>query len=109
MHENIGGRNIHIRFEGIDPRPLRRLRYTETQVHMQRSQRLHNMRNSIGLAKSEKIFTKIKGATIFLIDDVFTTGATAQECARVLKKEGKAKRVVVVTICRAAGLSRPKL
>lgn len=37
---------------------------------------------------------------IYLIDDVFTSGATASACARVLKKNG-AKKVIVVTLARA--------
>jgi ComF family protein len=88
---------------------LRRLRYTNTQVHMHRNQRLHNMRGAVGLSRSSRICGKLAGATVFLIDDVLTTGATAQECARVLRKDGGAARVIVVTVCRAAGFSKPKL
>jgi predicted amidophosphoribosyltransferase len=42
----------------------------------------------------------LKGKTILLIDDVFTTGATVSECARTLKKAG-AKEVRIFTIARA--------
>ncbi len=42
----------------------------------------------------------LKGKTILLIDDIFTTGATVSECARILKKAG-AKEVRVFTIARA--------
>ena len=41
----------------------------------------------------------IKDTRILLIDDVFTTGSTVNECARVLKKAG-AKSVDVFTIAR---------
>lgn len=88
---------------------LRRLRYTDTQTHMQRNQRLHNLRGAVGLTRSKSCRRQLDGATVFLIDDVLTTGATAQECARVLKKDGNAARVIVVTVCRAAGFSKPKL
>ena len=88
---------------------LRRLRYTDTQAHMHRNQRLHNMRGAVGLARSERSRSRLEGATVYLIDDVLTTGATAQECARALKKEGMAGEVIVVTVCRAAGFSKPKL
>ena len=88
---------------------LVRLRYTETQVHMQRSQRLHNMRGAVGLRRIVRGQGKLAGATVYLVDDVLTTGATAQECARVLKKHGGAARVIVVTVCRAAGFTKPAL
>ena len=42
----------------------------------------------------------LKGKTILLIDDVFTSGATVSECARTLKKAG-AKEVRIFTIARA--------
>ena len=40
---------------------------------------------------------KIKGKTILLVDDIYTTGATASECAKMLKTNG-ARKVIVVTI-----------
>jgi len=43
---------------------------------------------------------KIQGKNIVLIDDVFTTGATIEECAKVLKSAG-AKTINVLTIARA--------
>ena len=42
---------------------------------------------------------KIKGKTVLLIDDVLTTGATVNECARILKKAG-VSRVDILTIAR---------
>jgi len=42
----------------------------------------------------------IAGARIILVDDVFTSGATASACSKVLKKNG-AKRVDVLTLARA--------
>lgn len=42
---------------------------------------------------------KIIGKTILLIDDIFTTGSTLNECARVLK-EGGAGSVDVLTIAK---------
>lgn len=41
----------------------------------------------------------IKNATVLLIDDIFTSGATASSCARVLKQSG-AKKVYVLTVAR---------
>ncbi len=42
----------------------------------------------------------IKGSRILLVDDVFTSGSTASNCAKVLKKAG-AERVKVLTLARA--------
>jgi ComF family protein len=42
----------------------------------------------------------IDGKDIYLVDDVFTSGATASACARVLKKNG-ARKITVVTLARA--------
>ena len=41
----------------------------------------------------------VAGKSILLIDDVFTTGATVQECAKALLDAG-AKRVDVLTLAR---------
>ncbi|MFH1076516.1 MAG: ComF family protein [Pseudomonadota bacterium] len=54
----------------------------------------------------------IEGKNILLVDDVYTTGATVNECARVLKKEGAGK-VDILTLARAISpkflLSKSKL
>ncbi|MDP1689249.1 MAG: ComF family protein [bacterium] len=42
----------------------------------------------------------IQGKRILLIDDVYTTGATSQEVAKVLKESG-ARRVIILTVARA--------
>ena len=42
---------------------------------------------------------KVKGKNILLIDDVYTTGTTVNECARVLKRSG-AEKVFVATVLK---------
>ncbi|MCB0220610.1 MAG: ComF family protein, partial [Chrysiogenetes bacterium] len=38
---------------------------------------------------------------VLLVDDVYTTGATVNECTKVLLREGKAARVDVLCVARA--------
>jgi competence protein ComFC len=75
---------------------LRRLRYTETQTHFDRQTRLGNLRGAFAL--TSKI--PLDGKKLLLVDDVFTTGSTLDECARILLTGGAAA-VWAVTAARA--------
>jgi len=79
-----------------EPFLLERVRPTLPQVGMRRPERLKNVRNAFALRRG----ADVEGKSILLIDDVYTTGATAMECSRVLKKAG-AKEVRVLTLARA--------
>ena len=79
---------------------LRRTRYTRRQASLDRAGRLRNLRNAFSMAKNPRIRETIAGSDVFLVDDVLTTGATASECARILKTEGDAAKVVVITVVR---------
>lgn len=57
------------------------------------SERQHNVKNAYAVKNPEKI----KGKTIMLIDDIMTTGATINECAKELKKYG-AKEVIAIAL-----------
>ena len=47
---------------------------------------------------------------LLLVDDVFTTGATVNECARVLKKSGAGEIIVILTLARVGiGMKGVKL
>ena len=75
---------------------LRRTRYTTAQAALSRKERLKNLAGAFSL----KPGTALPGhGNILLIDDVFTTGSTAHECATVLKKAG-AQRIIVLTVAR---------
>lgn len=68
---------------------------TKAQAGLTRKERQKNLKGTF--AATDK--SKIKGKSILLIDDVFTTGSTTDECARVLKNAG-ALQVNVITIAK---------
>ena len=72
---------------------IRRIRNTPSQTKLTMAQRKQNMRGAF------EAVLPITGR-VLLIDDVFTTGATAAECASVLKSAG-AQSVTVLTFARA--------
>ncbi len=74
---------------------LKRSRDTQSQTGLTAHQRRQNLRGAFRVKERDKIFER----EILLVDDVFTTGATASECARVLRRAGAA-RVWVATVAR---------
>jgi ComF family protein len=78
------------------PDLLIRRRRTPSQGRRTPSQRLENVRGAFALRRG----VQVKGRRIVLIDDVMTSGATVEECARVLRRGGAA-RVDVLTLARA--------
>ncbi len=74
---------------------LRRTRYTLTQTNFHRDERFANL----GDAFAPRPGVEVKGQTLALIDDVLTTGSTADACARTLRESGAAA-VVVITVAR---------
>jgi competence protein ComFC len=74
---------------------LKRIRRTPTQTRFDRAERMENLRNAFKMRENRNV----QGKHLVLVDDVFTTGSTADECARVLKNSG-AKSVRVLTAAR---------
>jgi competence protein ComFC len=72
-----------------------RVRDTRSMIGLGYTERLSNIKNAFEVRKPEKIESK----NILLVDDVMTTGATIEECARTLKMSGSAK-VTFLTIAR---------
>ena len=71
---------------GIGTRPLlRRPKYTRTQTRLSAEERRKNVLNAFVLRDND-----VDNKKVLLIDDVLTTGATVNECARVLKEHGAA-------------------
>lgn len=78
----------------VVPDGLVRLRRTRQQVGLTREDRRANVRDAFAL--SERFGFSVAGAHMVLVDDVLTTGATANECARLLKEAGAAQVDVLV-------------
>lgn len=72
---------------------LVKIRHTHSQEKKSGAERIKNVKDAFDVAKPDLIH----GKTILIIDDVLTTGATAESCAKALKKHG-AKAVYVLTI-----------
>lgn len=77
-------------------RALMRQRATESQAGLTLHERRRNLRGVFSAAKTERL----RGRDVLLIDDIYTTGATARACSEALKKAGGA-RVWVATVARA--------
>lgn len=80
------------------PSLLVRKRRTPSQGHLSKNSRTKNIERAfaVPLGKKKELFDK----TIILVDDVFTTGATLNACAKVLLRAG-VKEVHAVTLGRA--------
>ena len=68
---------------------------TPSQMELSEEERRENLKNAFFCKNPDKI----KKKKIFLIDDVYTTGSTLEECANVLKKSG-AKEVWGIVVAR---------
>ncbi len=76
---------------------LARIRHTPTQGYLRTKERHQNVKHAFEV--NPKHLDVIKGKKIVLIDDVFTTGATVEECTKKLLKSG-ALSVSILTLAR---------
>jgi ComF family protein len=77
--KNLGSRNLQ-----LAPIVLVRQRATLSQIALTRPQRVENIRGAFRVAHP----SRVEARAIWLVDDILTTGTTASECARVLRKAG---------------------
>ena len=80
----------------LDPFALRRVRPTRPQVGLDDAGRRRNIAGAFEVRGR----AAVRKRSVVLVDDVFTTGATADECARTLLRAG-ARRVDVLVLARA--------
>ncbi len=75
---------------------LLRTRETPPQSELSAAERHRNVRRAFSVKDETRVF----GKKVLLFDDVMTTGATVEECARVLRAAG-AREVIVAVLARA--------
>ena len=96
----------HQRGIACNPIALLRTRRTESQVGLSASQRRKNVAGAFMVPEREH--KAVSGKNILLVDDVITTGATANACARTLKRAG-AVHVDVLALARVVDPLTPTL
>lgn len=79
----------------LNDRVLERRKETQSQIGLTRHQRRENLRGAFSVVTPKTV----SGREFLLVDDVFTTGTTVSECARVLRRAG-ASKVWVATVAR---------
>ena len=79
---------------------LKRIRDTRAQIDFKNEdERRRNVKGAFSVTDQDRF----KGKSVLLIDDVFTSGSTTDECSKILLKSG-AYRVQVLTLARAKGM-----
>jgi ComF family protein len=79
----------------VDREAVVRTRHTPPQVGLKPKERRDNVKGAFSVPDP----ALVKGKHVLLVDDLYTTGATVKECAKVLRKAG-ASRVEVLTVAR---------
>jgi len=74
---------------------LERTRDTRSQIGLTNHQRRENLRGAFAVGRA----AEVAGCDVLLVDDVYTTGTTVSECAKVLRRAG-ARQVWVATVAR---------
>ncbi|MBN2102617.1 ComF family protein [bacterium] len=82
----------------LNNRLLKRIRYTQTQTRLSAEARQANVRDAFTI----KRFSHMQNRAVWLIDDVITSGATINSCAKACRDAGASSVIGI-------GLSRPQL
>jgi ComF family protein len=73
----------------VDLHLLKRQRFSRAQVGLTRDQRRRNLAGAFRVPRHRR--AALRGRNVLLVDDVITTGATVEACARTLKRAGAAR------------------
>ncbi len=87
----------------VDPRCLCRVRETHTQRALSAEERKANLEGAFVVPKS--MYGRVHDKKIILLDDIYTTGATAISCSEALKVAG-AKKIYILTLLFAGNRHR---
>ena len=74
---------------------LKKIKFTKTQSTLKEKERKDNIKDAYLVVEKEKV----KNKKVILFDDIFTTGATANEISKILKEAG-AKEILVLVIAK---------
>ena len=85
---------------------LKRVKATPQQVGLDKSERAHNVQGAFRVPAAGK--AEVVGRKLLLVDDVLTSGATVDACARALLRAGAAG-VDVLVFARVVAGSRPPI
>jgi ComF family protein len=92
----LARRIARTRGASVDPFSLERTRATQPQVELDEQERRRNVARAFRVSRP----AQVRDRRILLVDDVYTTGSTVDECSRVLLKAG-ARSVDVLVLARA--------
>lgn len=101
-HAELLARDAAQRLRKPVAQTLRKTRATKAMFGLKPSQRRANVLGAFAVSAPQE---KLSGRRILLVDDIYTTGATLSECARVLKAAG-ATHVFAATLARAEQIQK---
>ena len=93
LAKNIA-KKLAVRYSG---NLLKKTKNTPPQSKLTRAERMKNVKGSFSMQKNNTPYVRHK--KVLVVDDLFTTGSTVNECARVLKESGSSY-VEVITLAR---------
>lgn len=82
----------------VDSKILKRVRRTKAQKELNKSERKKNLENAFKITSNVVKYNKV-----ILVDDIYTTGSTIDECARVLMEAG-VKEIYFISLSIGAGI-----